>query len=144
VTRAAGGKTHPWHCLRCGRPVQRVLWLVDLRRHVHAARGQPGPEGTPSCCGGEVVHPEDAGARPPQPGDVVLCMPSWGSLAMHLVRLGRVADVGNASWSGTALCGQTYRSRYWVVVQRSVEPQERCRDCEERAQRAGGSGGEGP
>lgn len=113
------------------------MWLIDLRRHVHAAVGQPGPEGAPSCCGGEVVHPDQAGTRQPRPGDVIVGMPSWGSLAIHLVRLGPSADLKNRSWHGTALCGQTYRSRYWVPLARSVGPGERCAACEANAAKVG-------
>lgn len=92
----------------------------------------------PSCCGGVVVPRSHVGAPPARPGDVLPAMPSWGSLSVHLVRLGHPADVATGSWSGTALCGRTYRSRYWFPLQTPAAVAaagEACKACEENAER---------
>ena len=125
-----------WYCVRCKRTTRRVLWLVDLRRHVHAAR-TTGSEGIPVCCGGEVVRGEAPTQRSPRPGEVVYCTPSQGSLAIHIVRLGRPADLGEGSWSGTALCGRDYRCRLWLPLPPDQRPQgqDGCAACEASAER---------
>jgi hypothetical protein len=129
---AAGAEPgQAWYCLRCRRAPQSVLWLVAERRPIHAARLASRAEGMASCCGGEVVPREQADRPFRRPGDLALCMPSWGSLAVHVVRLGHRVDAAHGTWTGTALCGRTYRARFWFPLPHEVPVGDRCRRCTE-------------
>jgi hypothetical protein len=103
-----------------------VLWLVAERRLVHARRRR-GPESHEACCGGEITEKE--GVAPLHPGDVTRCMPSWGSFSVHFVRLGQPTGAHGRSWTGTALCGRTYRAGHWSPLPRDAPPGEACKLC---------------
>lgn len=122
-------------CVRCCTTPVVLAWSQADNRLIHAnVIGAPLANGASRICGGIVLRKGEEWRLAFAPGIIVPCMHSGAGLKAHLVRLGRPADNGGPSWSGTALCGVTNpgRHRNWRPLYPAAAAQaDTCAGCKD-------------
>src|SRR5688572_20810765 len=103
-------------CLRCEVPALKVAWSAAAGQFIHLRRLRRGDVAS-EICGGKVVPREELHAARLEAGHIHVCYPAGPNTSAHLVRLGRLANRRNDSWTGTAVCGFVPRgSRHWLPI----------------------------
>lgn len=118
-------------CTTCGSAPRSTARSRALNQVIHTAVVNR-EDDQEEICGGTVVPVGEEWRAVLQPGVVVPCAP-LKRVGAHLVRLGRVANRRNQSWTGTALCGLVQSgSQHWIPLAPTVaERMKVCRRCDE-------------
>lgn len=126
-------KETPLVCVRCCTTPAQIAWSTAQGRFIHSSV-IGSVNGGVRICGGFVVNQGEEWREAFEPGLVVPCFHTGAGVIAHLVRLGRPAQNGGPSWSGTALCGKTNsgRNRNWrPLLPASAAQAELCVSCRE-------------
>lgn len=121
-------------CVRCCTTPVQVAWSQADNRLIHTNVIGASMELGPRICGGLVLRKGEEWRQAFVPGIVVPCLHSGAGLKAHLVRLGRPAENGGTSWTGTSLCGVTNpgRHRNWRPLYPAAAAQaETCQGCKD-------------